>query len=57
MNPNIQNKQTNNSLNYQNKALLKYKTDLIKENQQINPQKNFINTNNLDKSENYTASS
>lgn len=55
MNPNSQNKQTNNTYNFQNKALLKYKTDLIKENQQTNQQKNYININNYDKLDNYTG--
>ena len=55
MNPNSHSKQTSNPYNMQNKALLKYKTDLIKESQQPNAQKNYINSNNYEKLENNTV--
>jgi len=48
MNPNNSLKHSNNANSLQNKALLKYKTDLIKENQMINKQKNQINPKNLE---------
>ncbi len=55
MNPNFQNKQMNNMYNVQNKALLKYKNDIIKENHQINNQRNYILVNNNEKLDNYSG--
>ena len=52
MNPNTQNKLTNNSYNNQNKNINKNKTDMIRDIQNINSQKNHLNANNFEITEN-----